>query len=104
MGGAWSFIWAHKWLATGAAGLASSPDAVRDNGLTLFGSGALGSKGTSNLKYYAGIYNGIQAGVEVLLRQTDAYPLQAVLQAGPVIGHRLLGAGGITRVEAGHGL
>ena len=42
------------------SGLASSPDAVRDNGLTLFGSGQVGESG--GFKYYAGIYNGIQAG------------------------------------------
>ena len=37
-----------------------SPDSVRDNGLTIFGSNTVGSNG--NLKYYAGIYNGIQDG------------------------------------------
>jgi hypothetical protein len=41
-------------------GLGGGPEAVRDNGLTLFGSGSLGSRGTSHLKYYAGIYNGLQ--------------------------------------------
>lgn len=43
-----------------SSGLSSSVDAVRDNGLTVFGSGPAGSSG--NFKYYAGIYNGIQAG------------------------------------------
>ena len=42
-------------------GLGGGPDAVRDNGLTIFGSNALGSSGSSHLKYYVGIYNGIQA-------------------------------------------
>lgn len=38
-------------------------DAVRDNGLTLFGSGPVGENG--HLKYYAGIYNGIQDDMSV---------------------------------------
>jgi hypothetical protein len=44
-----------------STGLGGGPEAVRDNGLTIFGSGPLGDKGTSNLKYYVGMYNGIQA-------------------------------------------
>jgi hypothetical protein len=39
------------------AAVPATPDAVRDNGLTLFGSGAMGN---GNLKYYVGIYNGVQ--------------------------------------------
>ncbi len=46
---------------TAAGGVTGSPDAVRDNGLTIFGSNALGGGG---LKYYVGMYNGIQAGVD----------------------------------------
>jgi len=47
------------WNAGGARGdgIDSSPDRVRDNGLTLFGSNAVGNGG---FKYYAGIYNGVQ--------------------------------------------
>jgi hypothetical protein len=40
--------------------LGSSVDAVRDQGLTFFGSGDVGENG--HLKYYAGIYNGVQVG------------------------------------------
>jgi len=40
----------------------STPDAVRDLGLTVFGAGELSPD--HNFKYYAGIYNGIQAGVD----------------------------------------
>ncbi len=43
------------------SGVPSTADAVRDNGLTLFGSGPLGD---GSLKYYAGIYNGVQSGVD----------------------------------------
>ncbi len=47
------------WGAGGArpSMVDSSPDRVRDNGLTLFGSNAAGEGG---FKYYAGIYNGVQ--------------------------------------------
>jgi len=48
----------------GGDNLGTSPDAVRDNGFTIFGSGDLGSGGNSHLKYYAGMYNGVQAGVD----------------------------------------
>ena len=44
---------ANTYAGTGIDG---GDDTVRDNGLTLFGSGPLGENG--NLKYYAGIYNG----------------------------------------------
>ncbi len=40
----------------------STPDAVRDLGMTVFGSGALSPD--HNFKYYVGVYNGIQAGVD----------------------------------------
>jgi len=40
------------------SGISSGTDAVRDNGLTLFGSGDAGS---GHFKYYAGVYNGTQA-------------------------------------------
>jgi len=46
-------------VGTAPAGVDGSPDAVRDNGLTIFGSNGLGSGG---LKYYVGMYNGIQDG------------------------------------------
>ena len=39
-----------------ASGISAGPDAVRDNGLTVFGSGDVGEQG--HLKYYAGMYNG----------------------------------------------
>lgn len=45
------------WGANGAD-VPSSPDRVRDNGLTLFGSGDMGEEG--HLKYYLGVYNGVQ--------------------------------------------
>jgi hypothetical protein len=47
------------WNAGGARGngISAGADRVRDNGLTLFGSNAVGNGG---LKYYAGIYNGVQ--------------------------------------------
>ncbi len=49
------------------AGL-SAPVAVRDTGVTLFGSGSLSD--TSHLKYYLGVYDGIQAGTDDKLRMT----------------------------------
>ena len=57
---------AAKGFATGIYGQSStnivlSPDLVRDNGLTIFGSGPLGA---NSLKYYVGIYNGVQAGTD----------------------------------------
>ena len=57
---------AAKGFATGIYGqsstnIALSPDLVRDNGLTIFGSGPLGA---NSLKYYVGMYNGVQAGTD----------------------------------------
>ena len=52
-----------NWGANGtvrAGEIDGTLDAVRDNGLTLFGSNALGG---NSLKYYLGVYNGVQAGV-----------------------------------------
>ena len=51
-----------NWGANGGVSggtIPVTPDAVRDNGLTLFGSNALGD---GNLKYYLGVYNGVQHG------------------------------------------
>ena len=56
-----------NWGAGGAAPsngngpIPSTPDRVRDNGLTLFGSSAVGE---NSLKYYLGLYNGVQSGSE----------------------------------------
>ena len=58
---------------SGGSAVPSSPDAVRDNGLTIFGSGDLGPGGNSHLKYYAGIWNGVQSGVD----DKDRYTFRA---------------------------
>ncbi len=53
-----------NWGAGGGVlnGIPATPDAVRDNGLTLFGSGPVGD---NSLKYYLGIYNGVQDATSV---------------------------------------
>ena len=53
---------ANNTLAGTASGLTSG-NSVRDEGLTLFGSGALGES-NANLKYYVGVYDGINASGE----------------------------------------
>ncbi|MGB5511904.1 MAG: hypothetical protein WBM87_09375, partial [Woeseiaceae bacterium] len=53
---------------TGTTAGLSAPVAVRDTGVTLFGSGSLSD--TSHLKYYLGVYDGIQAGSNDKLRMT----------------------------------
>ena len=53
---------------TGTTAGLSAPVAVRDTGVTLFGSGSLSD--TSHLKYYLGVYDGIQAASNDNLRMT----------------------------------
>ena len=53
---------------TGTTAGLSAPVAVRDTGVTLFGSGSLSD--TTHLKYYLGVYDGIQAGSNDELRMT----------------------------------
>ncbi len=54
-----------NWGANGGVAAGAVPltlDRVRDNGLTLFGSNAVGN---GNLKYYLGVYNGVQTPTAV---------------------------------------
>jgi hypothetical protein len=72
-----------NWGAGGAVNAGGGPlgngevrvttDAVRDNGLTLFGSNALGG---NSLKYYLGLYNGVMADGDVSDKHHVAFRAQ----------------------------
>ncbi len=49
--------------------LSTSVDAVRDQGVTFFGSGDVGGNG--HLKYYAGMYNGVQASTSAINKDSN---------------------------------
>jgi hypothetical protein len=56
----------------------SAPDAVRDNGITLFGSGSL--QEMLHLKYYLGYYDGLQGSSGTLTRKEDDERITARVQ------------------------